>query len=95
MILANQLAYNKKILPLKDFVIIKNHYLNLNLPTKISKYFKKNEISKIIDFMKRDKKNSDEKINLILLKKIGKTINPNSFKINSKELKKFIIKNYK
>ena len=44
--------------------------------------------------MKNDKKNFDEKINLILLKKIGKTIKPNSFNIDSGELKNFFIKNY-
>jgi len=95
MFLANQLAYDKKILSVRDFTLIKKHYLDLNLPAKISKYFKKREINKIIDFMKRDKKNFDEKINLILLKKIGKTIRPNSFKITSNELRRFIIKNYK
>ena len=45
--------------------------------------------------MKKDKKNLDEKINLILLKKIGRTINPTSFNMSAQELKKFLIKNYK
>ena len=92
--IANQLAYNKKILPLKDLMLVKKHYLDLNLPRKISNFFKRTEINKIIYFMKNDKKNFDEKINLILLKKIGKTIKPNSFNIDSGELKNFFIKNY-
>ena len=35
-----------------------------------------------------DKKNNDKKINLILLKKIGQTTKPNSYKISKNELKK-------
>jgi len=94
MKLANQLAYNKKILPLKDLMMIEKHYISLNLPNKISHFFKRKEVDKIISFMKKDKKNSGEKINLILIKKIGKTLNPNKFNISDKELKKFFIKNY-
>ena len=44
--------------------------------------------------MKKDKKNLNEKINLILLKKIGKTTKPNSFKLNSEDIKKFLISFY-
>ena len=90
MNLANHLAYNKKILPLKDLILIKKHYFSLNLPIRISQFFKKKEINKIVYFMKKDKKNFRKKINLILLKKIGKTIRPNSFNIESSELKKFL-----
>jgi 3-dehydroquinate synthetase len=57
---------------------------------KINKFFKKKEINKIISFMKKDKKNLNEKINLILIKKIGKTTQPNSFAVNSSEIKKFL-----
>ena len=44
--------------------------------------------------MKKDKKNIDEKISLILLNKIGKTTKPNGFALNSKDLKKFLISYY-
>jgi len=94
MNLANHLAYKKKILPLKDLMLIKKHYFSLNLPIKISKFFKKKEINKIVHFMKKDKKNFSKKINLILLKKIGKTIRPNSFNIKDDELKNFLNKTY-
>ena len=57
---------------------------------KILSKFKKKEINKIISFMKKDKKNLNEKINLILIKKIGKTTQPNSFAVNSSEIKKFL-----
>ncbi len=42
--------------------------------------------------MKKDKKNLSEKINLILIKKIGKIYKPNNFTIDSNQLKKFLIK---
>jgi 3-dehydroquinate synthetase len=42
--------------------------------------------------MTGDKKNNDDKINLILLKKIGQTTLPNSYKITPQELKKVFIK---
>ncbi len=94
MMLAAKLSYKKKLLSRYDLQLIEKHYLSLNLPMKVNKRFKKNEINKIISFMKKDKKNINEKINLILLKKIGKTTKPNSFIINSNEVKKFLIENY-
>jgi len=44
--------------------------------------------------MKKDKKNLNEKINLILIKKIGKTTQPNSLAVNSSEIKKFLTAQY-
>ena len=93
MMVASQLSYKKKILSLKDLILLKKHYLSLNLPMNVKKKFKKKEINNIIYFMKKDKKNLSEKINLILIKKIGKT-RPNSFAINSAELKKFLTSYY-
>ena len=95
MIMANKLACNKKILPRKDLRMVEKHYADLNLPINMSKFFKKREVNKIIYFMKKDKKNLNEKINLILLKKIGKTIKPNSFNISIYALKTFLLNNYK
>ena len=60
----------------------------------ISKIFKKKELNKIIYFMKKDKKNINKKINLILLKKIGKTTKPKRFILNSNEIKKFLYSYY-
>ena len=94
MMIASQLAYQKKILPLNDLNLIKNHYIKLNLPMQIKKIFSRKEIDKILSFMKKDKKNFDDKINLILLRKIGKTTKPNSFKITNKELKKFLLERF-
>ena len=47
------------------------------------------DIKKLIPYLKNDKKNDDEKINFILLNKIGKTTKPNKHKISIKELKKY------
>ena len=63
-------------MPFNDFELIKNHYIKLNLPNEIKNYFRKKDLNKIIYFMKRDKKNLSKKINLVLIKKIGKTIKP-------------------
>ena len=94
MIIASDLSYKKKILSLKELTLIKKHYLNLGLPNDITKIFKKADINKIVHFMKKDKKNIDEKINLILLKKIGKTTKPKKFRLSSNEIMKFLNKYY-
>ena len=90
MIIAIDLSYQKKLLKLKDLISIKKHYINLELPMNIKKKFKKNEINKIIYFMKKDKKNLDEKISLILLKGIGKTTKPKQISLKEIEIKKFL-----
>ena len=56
----------------------------------IKKIFKKSEINKIVYFMKKDKKNVDEKINLILLKKIGKTTDPKKISMKANQIKNFL-----
>ena len=94
MMMASQLACKKKILPINEFNLIKNHYINLNLPMNISKIFYKKEVNKIVSFMKKDKKNLDGKIRLILIKKIGKTNWPNNFKITNNEIKQFLLKSF-
>jgi len=94
MMIASELSAKRKLLPFKELLQIKSHYFNLRLPSNINKIFKKKEINKIIYFMKKDKKNIDEKINLILLKKIGKTTKPKKAIMKSNELKKFLYSYY-
>ena len=91
MMMAIQFSFEKKILPLKDLMSVAKHYHSLNLPINIRKIFRKNEINKIVYFVKKDKKNINNKINLILIKKIGKASKPNDFRISIKEFKKFLI----
>jgi 3-dehydroquinate synthetase len=57
---------------------------------KISKFFKKDKINKIVEFMKKDKKNTSDKISLILLSKIGQVSELKKTKFNIKEIKKFL-----
>jgi 3-dehydroquinate synthase len=60
-----------KILSIKEFDLIKNHLNLLNLPADINKFFLIKDLNKILSFMKKDKKNNTNKINLVLLRKIG------------------------
>ena len=46
-------------------------------------------IRSLIPYLKNDKKNDDEKINFLLLKKIGQTDKPNNFKISTVQLNKY------
>ena len=56
------------------YVSINNHIHKCNLPSKISNFFKTKDLNKILTFMVKDKKNNSDKINLVLLKKIGTPI---------------------
>ena len=78
-----------------ELISIAKHYHTLNLPINIKKIFKKNKINKIVYFAKKDKKNLNGKINLILLKKIGKASKPNEFPITVGEFKKFLVSRWK
>ncbi len=71
---AIEFSYKKRILDFQSFKLIKNHLTKYNLPSNIKKYFSQKSINKILYFMLKDKKNNSKKINLILLKKISKTI---------------------
>jgi len=83
-----------KILNLKDFKLIENHLKKLNLPRNINKFFSNRNLNQILSFMKKDKKNNTQKINLILLKKIGSPIHTLQFNENKINLflKKELIK---
>ena len=77
-----------KTLQIKDYKLIKNHLINLNLPNKINKYFSKKNINKILSYMHKDKKNKNRKINLVMINKIGK-VNYNSY-FKNKVIRKFL-----
>jgi 3-dehydroquinate synthase/shikimate kinase/3-dehydroquinate synthase len=62
------------ILDIKEFNLIENHLKKLSLPRNIHKFFSLKDLNKILFFMEKDKKNSTNKINLVLLKKIGSPI---------------------
>ncbi len=64
-------SYKNNLIEKKDYNLILKHLASLNLPSNIKKYFKIKDVNKILSFMSKDKKNNSDKINLVLLKKIG------------------------
>jgi len=71
---ATKFSLTNQILNFKEFNLIENHLNKLNLPRHINKLFSTKKINKILSFMKKDKKNNTNKINLVLLEKIGSPI---------------------
>ena len=89
MMLATKLSVIKKVCTFKTLETILKIYNENNLTYSFKKYLNKKEINSLIPYLKNDKKNNDNKINFILLKKIGKTTDPNKYKISINELKKY------
>ena len=90
MILATKLSVIKKVCNIKVLKDLMEIYSKNNLNYTLKKYRAPKEINKLIPYLKNDKKNNDEKINFILLNKIGKTTMPNKYKISVNELKKHV-----
>ena len=86
IILATKMSIIRKVCNKNTFDQIEKIYKENSLFYTYKKYNKLIEIRKLIPYLKNDKKNNDEKINFILLKKIGKTTTPNKHKISLKEL---------
>ena len=76
---ATKFSLSNNILSKKEFDLIENHLNKLNLPRNINKFFSIRSLNKILSFMKKDKKNNNNKINLVLLKKIGHPIYKQQF----------------
>ena len=87
---ASKFSLLNKILNIKEFKLIENHLNRLSLPKNINKFFSIKNLSKILYFMKKDKKNNTNKINLVLLKKIGSPIYKQQF--DEKKIKLFLKK---
>ena len=83
-------SLENKLMSLKDYKLIQNHLIKFNLPCEVSNYCSKNDLNKIISFMQKDKKNSSSKINLVLLKDIGKPLF--NLHYDYKKIKSFIKK---
>ena len=93
MILATRLSVIKKVCSSSVLNQLKEIYKNNSLSYTFKNFSNTNKINSLIPYLKNDKKNNDDKINFILLKRIGKTTLPNKFKIsisNLKKLSKFI-----
>ena len=74
IISASKFSLKNNLLSIKEFKLIQNHLIKFNLPIKLKKHFTKKNLNEIIKFMEKDKKNNNKKINLVLLKKIGKPV---------------------
>ena len=88
MILATKLSIINKVCDesiLKEITAI---YEKNKLSYTYQKYLNEKNISDLIPFLQNDKKNNDDKINFILIKKIGQTTQPNTYKISIQKLKK-------
>ena len=79
-----------KLIKYDEYKLILNHIKKMKLPSKINNYFSSNSLDKILSFMKNDKKNISNNLNLILLKKIGHTILDKQF--NKLQVKNFLKK---
>ena len=77
--IASKFSLLNKFLKIKEFELIENHLDELDLPRNINKFFSIKDEKKILSFMKKDKKNNTEKINLVLLRKIGYAIHNKQF----------------
>jgi 3-dehydroquinate synthase len=88
MILASRVSLIKKVCNAKVVDEIKQIYTDNNLSYTLKNYSNINAIKSLIPYLKNDKKNNDDRINFILLKKIGETALPNKYKISIDNLKK-------
>jgi len=90
MMLETKLSHIKKTCSLKTLDELKKIYKQNNLNYTYEKYKKLKNINKLVPYLKNDKKNDDEKINFILIKKVGQTALPNKNKISVSQLKNYI-----
>ena len=87
---ATKFSFQNNIINKNDYKKIINHINNLDINTDLNNFFKKKDINILIKFIKSDKKNSSSKINLILIKRIGKILI--DMKFNELKIKKFLAK---
>jgi 3-dehydroquinate synthase len=79
-----------KLINIKEYKLILEHIKKMRLPSDIKKYFSSRNLSTILSFMTKDKKNTSNKINLILLNKIGSTAINNQYNVSG--IKNFLKK---
>ncbi len=92
MLLATKLSVQKKICSKENLKKIERVYKDLKIDYLLKKTINKRDLIKLIYYMKSDKKNFSDKINLILLKKIGKVTTPGNFQISSQNLHSNLMK---
>ena len=67
-------SLENNLLKQNDYNLIIDHISNSNLPLSLNRFFDLRHLKKILSFMLKDKKNNSDKINLVLLKKIGSVV---------------------
>ena len=89
MILETRLSVFKNICNIKTLREIEEVYEKNKLSYTFKKFLNSKTLIKLLPYLKNDKKNNDEKINFILLKKFGNTTNSNANKISLENLRKY------
>ncbi len=87
---ALKFSFKNKLIKKKEYNSIIKHIQKSEMPLKIQNYFSKKNLNRILYFMLKDKKNNSDKINLILLSKIGSPIINTHYNVNKL---KFFFKN--
>jgi len=72
----------------KEFMNVIDHIKKSKIPFEIQDYFSMKNLKKLLSFMIKDKKNTTNKINLILLKEIGSPLINNQYSV--KKIKSFL-----
>ena len=89
MILETKLSKLLKLCRQKDLNEIIEIYKSNNLSYTFKNHSQRN-VMRLLPYLEQDKKNNDDNINFVLLKKIGKTTPPNKTKISLSNLKKYV-----
>ena len=82
-----------KLIKNKSYNLIINHIDKIPLNISFKELFKVKDIDKIVSFMRSDKKNNSNNINIILIKNFG--IIKTNYQITYNTLKKFLISELK
>ena len=89
MILETRLSHLKKVCSHATLKEIESIFKQNNLTYTYKKYSRPSNINELIPYLKNDKKNEDDKINFILLKRLGQTTRPNQNKISENDLRRY------
>ena len=85
---ALKFSLKNKYIKKKEFMFVIDHIKKSKMPSEIQDYFSIKNLNRLLSFMIKDKKNISNKINLILLKKIGSPLINNQYSV--KKIKSFL-----
>ena len=86
MLTALKFSNKIRILNKKDYKLVLDHFKKIKVNSNIKNFFSLKDLKKLVFFMIKDKKNISQKINLILLRKIGNTVLNRKFNQNTIKL---------